>query len=343
MSPMRPGQPLALYMAGAFANHTGKMGLGILRYGEHPVAAMIEPELAGRSVAEVTGIASDAPIVATLAEAKACGAEVLVLGIAPPGGEIPADWWPVLDEAVALGFHILNGLHEPLNPRYPNRAQDQWIWDVRTEPAGLKPATGAARELKAARVLTVGTDMSVGKMTASLELHAALRRRGRISAFVATGQTGMAISGRGVPLDAIRVDFSAGAIEREVMAAAESEVIVVEGQGSLINPASTATLALIRGSVPSHLLMVHRAGMHTLPRHPWVHVPDLRRLAQAYEDLAEAAGAFPRPQTIGVALNTAHLDDAAALTACEEISLHTGWPCVDPVRHGADALAALLS
>lgn len=339
---LTPDQPLALYMAGAFANKTGKMGLGVLRYSPNPVAAIIAPEHAGASSLSLPGVTRDVPVVATLAEAVALGSTVLVLGIAPPGGEIPPEWRPVLSEANWLGLSIVNGLHEPLAAQYPPVCEGQWVWDVRQEPAGLQPGTGAARLLTNKRVLTIGTDMAVGKMTAGLELWRALLAREVKAAFVATGQIGITVTGAGVPLDAVRVDFAAGAIEREVLRHADSEVVIVEGQGSLIHPGSTSTLPLIRGSVPTHFLLVHRAGMEVLPRHPWVRVPPLLDVVRMYEDLASAGGVFPRPTTLGIALNCAHLSDAGANVAVRRVADETGLPCADPVRHGCDAFAEAL-
>lgn len=333
-----PGSKIAIFMQGAYEEKTGKMGLGLLRYSERDIVCLVESNHAGKDSREMTGIDREVPIVATLQEAQALGANVLVLGIAPPGGLVPASWKPWLDEAIALGFSIVNGLHDPLTTRYTALRLGQWIWDIRREPEGLQPGTGAARELGNTRVLMIGTDMSVGKMTAGLEIHKAARRRGINAAFVATGQIGITITGRGVPLDAVRLDFAAGAIEREVMAAADADLVVVEGQGSLIHPGSSANLPLIRGSFPTHFVLCHRAGMDRLPRLPWVEVPPLRDLMKLYEDLAAACGAFQRPRAVGVALNSGHLSAEDAETARQKLEDEIQMPVVDPVRSGADRL-----
>ena len=142
----------------------------------------------------------------------------------------------------------------------------------------------------------------------------------------------------------MRLDYAVGAIEREIVRTADSRLVIVEGQGSLIHPASSANLPLIRGSMPTHLVLCHRPGMVSLPRHPWVNVPDLRRFASLYEDLAEACGVFGRPTTVAVALNTAHMEPEQARRAVEEIETETGWPATDPVRFGAEPiLDALLT
>lgn len=342
-SPLKPTHRLALYMEGAFENATGKMGLGVLRYSQNPIACVIDSRHAGQDLAALTGIPRSVPIVATVAEAIALGSEVLILGIAPPGGLIPAEWTPALDEAIHGGMSLLNGLHDLLAPRYPNLAPNQFIWDVRIEPPGLTPGTGAARTLSNTRILTIGTDMSIGKMTAGLELHKALLDQNHRAAFVATGQIGITLTGRGVPLDAVRLDFASGSIEREVMAAADQDFIIIEGQGSLLHPASTATLPLLRGSMPTHLLMCHRAEMTHLARVPWVAVPPLRQFFTLYQDLAEAQGAFPRPLPLGICLNTSALpEDKAYETLCR-LKEETGLPCVDPVRFGVQPLIEALN
>jgi len=339
-----PAQPLALYMEASTRHPSGKMGFGLLRYSPNPIACVIDSTAAGRDARDVTGIPRSAPIVATLAAARALGAEVLVLGIAPPGGRVPDAWWAVIDEAVRLGLSIVNGLHDRLAPRHPSLRAGQWIWDMRVEPEGLTIATGAAARLPNRRVVFVGSDMAIGKMSAALEVQRAARARGIDAAFVATGQIGIAIAGRGVALDAVRLDYACGAIEREVMAHSGAELVLVEGQGSLVHPASTATLPLLRGAMPTHLVLCHRAGQKTLARIPEIAIPPLVALAGLYEDLAASCGTFPRPRTAAIALNTFHIaDDAQAERAVRTLQDETGLPCCDPVRQGAGRLLEALS
>lgn len=335
-----PTLPLALYMEGAANSDFGKMGFGVLRYSPNPIACVIDSELAGHDIREFGRSPRSCPIVATLSEAIDRGAQVLVLGIAPAGGLIPESWRSALDEAVAKGLSLVNGLHEPLAPRYPDLKPGQWIWDIRTEPTGLSPGTGAAARLPNARVLMLGTDMAIGKMTTGLEITRGLRERGVSAAFVATGQIGITVTGGGVPLDAIRVDFAAGAIEREMLRHREASVTVVEGQGSYLHPASTSPLPLTRGSCPTHLVVCHRAGQTELRRYPEIAIPPLRAFIRLCEDVAEACGVYHRPQTLGVALNTAHLDEADARLAVAETAQEVGLPCTDPVRFGVEALIA---
>lgn len=334
-------QKLALYMEDSLGKQEGKMGSGVLRYSPNEIVCVIDSTKVGIAEADLPPMARKCPIVATIDEAKSLGADAVVLGIAPPGGLIPQAWYAHLDRAIELGMSLVNGLHEQLRLRYPNLSPGQWIWDIRQEPAGLQPGRGLARGLSNRRLLMIGTDMSIGKMTAGLEIWRHAREQGVNSEFVATGQIGITVTGRGIPLDAIRLDYACGAVEREVMAAKEADLIVVEGQGSLVHPGSTANLPLIRGTVPTHFILCHRAGQETLYRLTDVKIPPLEKLIRLYEDLSECGGTYPRAKTTAVCLNTAQLkSDEEAQRACEEIENKLSIPCVDPIRHGPARLVA---
>lgn len=335
-------QPLAIYMEGACDKDFGKMGFGVLRYSPNPVCCVIDSELAGHDIAEFGRSPRSAPIVATIDDAVRMGAEVLVLGIAPPGGLIPREWLGPLDHAVEAGLSLINGLHDLLAPRYTNLKPGQWIWDVRVEPPGLGTASGLAGKLNNKRVLMLGTDMAIGKMTAGLELQRGLREAGMNAEFVATGQIGITVTGAGIPLDAIRVDFAAGAVEREVLKYPDADVVIIEGQGSYIHPASTSPLPLTRGSCPTHIVLCHRAGQTALHRHPQIPIPPLRDFIKLCEDVAEVCGTYPRPKTIGIALNTAAVSEPEARAAIEGTTAETGLPCTDPVRFGTKVLIEAL-
>jgi len=339
---LRKDRPLALYMEGNLTRDFGKMGLGILRYSENPIACVIDSLHAGCRVEDLISIPGSCPVVASVEDAAALGADVFVLGIAPPGGLIPASWYPVIDRAVGLGMCVVNGLHDLLGPRYDELREGQWVWDVRLEPADVGVGSGRANALTNRRVLMIGTDMAVGKMTAGLEIWRAAKSRGVRAGFVATGQIGIVLTGQGVPLDAIRVDYASGAIEREVVARSEDDLVIVEGQGALCHPASTSTLPLLRGACPTHLVLCCRAGQKHLARLENVAIPPLVPYIRLYEDLAETCGTFVRPATAGIAVNTAHLGGHEARAAIAAIAEETGLPTTDPVRFGADALVDAL-
>lgn len=316
----------------------GKTGLAFTRARPDSVVAIIDHQCSEQSYQGLTKIVCQAPIVSSVTEALKHQPTVLLIGIAPSGGVLPDSWFAEVRQAVEAGLSIVNGLHTPLLPKFQNLQSNQWIWDIRQEPPGLQVGTGAARSLTCRRVLTVGTDMSIGKMSTSLEMHKIAEQRGLRSRFLGTGQAGIMIAGDGIPLDAVRVDFASGAVEQLVMRYADQDILHVEGQGSIFNPASTATLPLIRGSQPTHLVLVHRAGQMSIRNFPQVPIPPLKDVVQVYESLASAGGAFAAVKVAAISLNTAHLETDAAWRAIALIQEETQLPCTDPIRFGADLL-----
>ncbi|NET37033.1 MAG: DUF1611 domain-containing protein [Cyanothece sp. SIO1E1] len=333
---------IAILLHQGTQNPSGKTGLAMLRYSDLSIVAVIDQTCAGASLAALTGISRDVPIVASVSEALPYQPNVLALGIAPSGGALPASWYQELKQGIGAGLSIINGLHTPLakdSTLAPLLQKDQWIWDVRQEPPGLTVGKGQARSLSCLRVLMVGTDMSVGKMSTGLELNCLSRQRGLRSKMIATGQTNLMLGDDGVALDAIRVDFASGAIEQMMMHHGPNhDILYVEGQGSLMNPASTATLPLLRGAQPTHLVLVHRAGQTHIRHCPEIVIPSLAKVIHVYETVASAGGAFDPVKVVAIALNTAHLDQAGAIAAIEQTQIETGLPCTDVVRFGADAI-----
>ena len=339
---LQPDRRVAILLHDGIKGAHGKTGVALLRYSEATIVAVIDRECAGKSLPKLTGINRDVPIVATVEKALAYKPDVLVIGIAPSGGVLPDEWWQEIKQALASGLSIVNGLHTPMNTIPELQAslrEGQWIWDVRQEPLNLPIASARARSLACRRVLTVGTDMGVGKMSTSLELNKAAQKRGLRSKFLATGQAGLMIAGDGVPLDAVRVDFAAGAVEQIVMRyGSDRDILHIEGQGSLLHPGSTATLPLIRGSQATHLILVHRPGQTHIRNHPQVEIPPLPEVIQLYETVARAGGAFADVKVAAIALNTFHLNVSEAQQAIEQVQAETKLPCTDVVRFGADVI-----
>jgi uncharacterized NAD-dependent epimerase/dehydratase family protein len=340
----RAARRLALLQHGGLRGLHGKTGLSLLRYCEEKVTVVIDRECAGQSLRDITRLplTRDIPIVGSMTEALAHAPDAVAIGIAALGGKIQESWLVELREAVCAGVSVWNGMHTPL-ARDPVIAAalrpGVYVWDMRQEPPDIANGRARARELACKRVLFVGTDMGIGKMTAALEFDRAARDRGLRSKFIATGQAGMMIAGDGVCLDAVRVDFASGAIEAQVMAHGPThDCLWVEGQGSILNPASTATLPLIRGTQPTHLVLVHRAGMRHLKDFPDVPVPALAAVVSLYEMVASAAGAFARVPVAGIAMNTWGLDDAQARAEIDATATLTGLPCTDAVRYGVDSI-----
>ena len=344
--------PLVLLQHGGLQSLLGKTGLAMLRYRRGPIVAVIDPDNAGGQLVELTGIPRPVPVVANLEEALPMGPTVAAIGLAPSGGRIPAVMRRDVEAALAAGLSLANGLHTPMadDPRLHELLQpDRWIWDLRREPDTLRVGAGRAARSPARRVLFVGTDMAVGKMSAALELHRAGVDQGLAMNFVATGQAGILISGGGIALDAVRVDYAAGAVEAAVLEAGTgADWVLVEGQGSLLHPGSTATLPLLRGSQPTDLVLVHRAGQRHLlslaPDAPPVPIPPLPQVVKLYEAVAAVAcPALSSPCRLrAIALNTAHLQPEEAQAAITTTREETGLFCDDPVRFGGTGLLARL-
>lgn len=348
--------PVVLLQHHGLDNLRGKTGLAMLRYRQGPIPVVVDPAHAGANLEAITGLRRSAAVVASMREAlpllAAPDQAVAVVGLAPAGGLLPPEVRDDLLAALEAGMCLASGLHTRLasDPELVARLRPgAWIWDLRQEPKDLTVASAKAALLPCARLLAVGSDMSVGKMSACLELQAAARRRGREARFVATGQAGILISGGGVPLDAIRVDYAAGGVERAVLEAAAGAgprtLLLVEGQGSLCHPGSTATLPLLRGSQPTQLLLVHRAGQTAVRNAPHIPLPPLPELIAVVEALAALGRpnpAIPGPKVEAIALNTAHLTEPEARRAIAATSDLTGLPCEDPVRHGGEGLLEAL-
>lgn len=325
-------------MHGGTANPSGKTGLAMLRYSALPIVAVVDQEQAGHSLQAVTGIDREIPIVASVQAALIFNPTVLAIGIAPSGGALPDPWYQEVKTAASAGLSLVNGLHTPMaaDPELTDLLKlSQWIWDVRQEPSDLGIGTAAARSLSCRRVLAVGTDMAVGKMSANLELHRLAVERGLRSKVIATGQTNLMLGDDGIPLDAVRVDFAAGAVEQQMMHyGADHDILFIEGQGSFFNPGSTATLPLMRGSQPTHLVLVHRAGQTHIRSQSEIRIPPLKQAINVYETITSAGGSFLAAKVVAIALNTHHLAADAAKKASQAVTDETQLPCTDVIRFG---------
>ena len=315
--------------------HYGKTMRGVLRYRRDDVVVIVDSRRAGETEAGV-------PIVADVDSALSFGPEVAIVGVATQGGRFPPAWRAILRRSIDAGLSIENGLHEMLGDDLELRlladVAGVELRDLRRPPPELDVATGANLEVDAQIVLTVGSDCAIGKMTVSLELDRVARERGHPSVFVPTGQTGIAIAGWGIAVDAVVADFVSGAAEQLVVEGRRrgGELLWVEGQGSLVHPCySGVTLGLYHGAVPHALVLCHRAGATEIEGSPGHPIPPLRELVELYQRMA-----LPRrpSRVVALALNTVGMDDGTARRAIEAASDETGLPAADPVREGADGL-----
>jgi len=282
----------------------------------------------------------------TLAEAKAAGAKTLVIGVANRGGVISAAWKKVLIAALEEGFDLASGLHNLLRDepdlKAVAEATGRTLHDVRVPSVQYPIANGEKRRGK--RCLAVGTDCSVGKMYTALCMEREMVARGMKASFRATGQTGILITGDGVPLDAVIADFMAGSVEWLTPDNDPDHWDLIEGQGSLFHVSySGVTMALIHGGQPDALILSHEPTRTHMRGLPGYGLPSLEVLRDTALALARVAN--PKCQVVGISVNTAALDDEAALACCAEIEARMGLATVYPFRHGAgrlvDALGAV--
>ena len=333
---LKPHQKVALYMEGFIHSDYGKMGLGVVRYLQNPIVGIIDSQNAGSNINKEHPIDRDIPIFEKLDQVIDQGAEVLLLGITPSGGKIPDKWLPLITEAMGRGLSIINGLHETLADRFAQHIQDptQWIWDVRVPQFIPEIGSGLAAQLTNKRLLMIGTDMACGKMTAGLEIYRWALDKQINTAFIATGQIGITLMGSGIPLDALKVDHACGAVEQMVLNRQHHDLVVIEGQGSLLHPGSTATLPLMRGSCPTHMILCHRADKTTLKHPESIKIPLLGDFIALNEGVGSVLGTYGNPKVMGVALNTVKLSEKEALEYIAQLESELEIPVTDVVRFG---------
>jgi uncharacterized NAD-dependent epimerase/dehydratase family protein len=319
--------------------HYGKTARGVMRYAPEKVAALLDTSRAGETE-------EGFPIVGSVDDALAYGPTTALVGVATAGGRFPPAFREQIRTSIANGLDVENGLHEFLtnDAELVELAHEHGVElrDLRKPPADLNVPTGENLDIPARIVLTVGSDCAIGKMTVALELDREAKRRGVASEFVPTGQTGIAIAGWGISVDAVIADFIAGAAERLVVEGYErgGELLIVEGQGSLLHPQySGVTLGLFHGSAPHVLVLCHEAGQRFVNEDERFPIPPLSELVRLHERSALIA----RPTRVAcIALNTRNLDEAEARRAIEAAAEETGLPAGDPVRFGAEDLTAAL-
>jgi len=325
---------------GQFGPLASKTANSCIRYFPERIVGVLDRDAAGKTVGDVLGFGGRIPIVGDFAQGLALNPTAVLIGIAPAGGQLPLEWRGWLKTAIERRLEIWSGLHTFIgdDPELGAlaRAKQVRILDARKPPADLPIADGRAAEVDAYVLLAVGSDCNVGKMTAMLELRKALVAAGKKTSFVATGQTGIFIEGWGIAVDAVVADFIAGAAERLVLQGAKgNDIVLVEGQGSLIHPGySGVTLGLLHGSCPDGLILCHQATREYIGdyhgREPWVKIPSYREMIDIYE----RAMAPVRPtRTIGICLNTFDMSDRDARAAIDRVTAETGLPATDPVRY----------
>lgn len=274
----------------------------------------------------------------SIAQAVAQGAQTLVIGTVSPGGDLPDAWAELICEALAAGLDIASGMHRALGsvPSIAAAAQkhSRQLHDVRLPQRSFAVGSGEPRSGR--RLLTVGTDCSVGKKYTALALEKGMREQGLDADFRATGQTGILIAGTGVAIDAVVADFISGAAEWLSPAAAHDHWDVVEGQGSLFHPSfAGVTAGLLHGAQPDAFVVCHEPTRRTL-RNVSAPVPTIAEVI----DLTIRLGGMVNPEIrcVGVAINTQHLSLEAAQALLADTRAEFQLPATDPLRFGVDAI-----
>ena len=315
--------------------HYAKTARGVMRYRRASVVAMLDSKRAGESEDGV-------PIVGSVDDALAFGPNTALVGVVTQGGHFPGDWQELLKSCVIEGLDLENGLHVRLHdiPGLAELAEEHGVElrDLREPPGDLSTATGANLEAEATIVLTVGSDCAIGKMTATCELDLEARKRGLRSVFVPTGQTGIAIAGWGISVDAVVSDFLAGAAERLVVEGAEKgDLLWVEGQGAILHPIySGVTVGLMHGSAPHLYVLCHEVGRTVVEGDPTASpIVSLSDLIDLHERMSLK---LRSAKVAAIALNTSSVSEEEARSAITAAEEETGLPADDPVRFGAGKL-----
>lgn len=321
-----PLGPYLLFLGDTVERGYAKTAFGLRDWA--PDRCIGEMALPGATV--TTGVPRLRPV-----EAYACGARALVIGVASPGGTIPASWINPLLEALGAGLDIVSGMHARLadipQVAAAAKALGRRLVDVRVPPDNIPIATGRKRSGK--RILTVGTDCALGKKYAALSVTRGLQARGLDATFRATGQTGILIAGSGIPIDAVVSDFIAGAAEMLSPDAAAGHFDVIEGQGSLFHPAYAAvSLGLLHGSQPDMFIVCHEPDRTHLLGYPDFRTPTVDEVILRTVAIGKLTS--PAIRCVGVSLNTSGLDEdqGQRLVAAEADRL--GLPVCDPLRGG---------
>lgn len=329
---------------GFFGDLDAKTASGLIMYKPEDVVAVIDSTKAGKSAQEILGFGGDIPIVCDLADSLKYGPNALLIGIAPRGGKLPPEWRGAIKQALENGLDVISGLHDMLNEDSElsmlAHLKGAKIYDLRESTKYDKVVRGDPSLIKARVVLTVGTDCKTGKMVTSIEIARQAKKFGWNSHFVATGQSGMVITGEGVPIDSVVGDFMSGAIEEFLIEKSTSyDLLSVEGQGTIIHPGySGVSLALIHGCLPDAMVLCHFPGREKIKNYE-VTIPPLPELVKLHEQIAKPIKPF---SVIGISLNTQSLTEEEAKREIEKTEEETGLPTVDPVRFGCEKLIEAL-
>jgi len=328
---------------GMFTDPHGKTAHGVVRYIPEQVVAVIDSTLAGKICKEVVGYGGDIPIVSSIEEGIKFNPDTLVIGIALVGGVLPEEWKKFIIKAIKYKLNVINGLHTFLTDdkdimRYAHRYGVEVI-DLRKPPDIYHVACGKWKKIKSKVILSIGTDCAIGKKSAVFEIYRVFRKMGKRADFIATGQTGMLIGGKGVAIDAVKSDFVAGVMELEIVKSARKhDYIFIEGQGALTNQGySSVTMGLIHGVMPDAMILCHEIG-RTID-HFGDPIHDFESIIKLHEMVV---GLYKKSRVIGMNLITENVPEEDALKEIRKLERKLKMSVDDTVRFGGEKLADVI-
>lgn len=315
-----------------------KTAINLIYYKPEEVLALFDRTKTGEPVSSLLGIETNIPIIGSLNDFPE--ANTFLLGVATAGGGYPDEWRPIILEAISKGMTVVSGLHKYLSddPEFVEAARKHKakLVDIRKNDF-KKVATRKGIKETTLRIQTVGNDCSNGKMITSYEIALELKRRGKDAKFVATGQTGILLEGDGIPIDAVIADFVNGAAEEMVLRNQHHEILIIEGQASIIHPRySSVTLGLLHGAMPQGLIMCYEMGREFTKNLDHVKIPPMKRIIELYE--AMTAPLFPC-KVIGFGINGRKFSQAEVDYERERIKEEFALPACDVIKHGPAELA----
>ena len=329
----------AILASGAFDYILNKTGNMLIRYEPQSVFAVIDRENAGKSVQEILGYGGNIPVVGSFKDSIQFNPDTLVIGNAPQGGFISPEHKEEILSAIKNNCHVISGMHVFLkdDEEISSTAVKYGVSliDLRKPPDPPHFPKGTWKERKIPVLLTVGTDCDSGKMTTAWEISVHLQKKGWKAKYIGTGQTGILLGGRGVPVDAVRGDFMAGEIEHVIdKCSGNCDCIIVEGQGAIAHMLySGVTLGLLHGSMPDFMILTHDTNrkMDTAGQ-------PMLSLEKTMDQCVDLVTLFKPSKFIGINLMTVHLDEITALNVCESIQDKHHLPTTDLVRFGERGL-----
>jgi len=334
---------MVILTEGLLGTFSSKTAASLIRYKPDETVAVLDSVHAGKKTEDLLEVGQGIPVVATLEEALAFDPTSLVIGIATPGGVLPDDWRAVIHEAIEHGLEVVNGLHTFLNEdeAFVRHAEQKGVrlWDVRKPPGDLDVGRHLVHGLPNLRVLTAGADSSIGKKIAAIEIDRAARAAGWDSEFVATGQTGIMIAGSGIAVDTVAADYISGAVERLVLERKHRDLLVIEGQGTILHPSySGVSLGLLHGAAPQALVLCHQPGRDEMRNLP-VAIPTYEEMIQVHETIARPL--FPC-RVVAVSLNCFGMSIEDARREVDRVEKETGLPTTDCVKFGCGPILEAL-